>query len=111
MSFRSSTLLELDAIASQASAATFGPSVPFTFGCIIAPTQATASSFVRDRCQRPKPVYNNKYDLSKPSPNNLTKDYSPYAYEELLYNNRALVVTRLSTDHTLVSAAKRTRTS
>jgi hypothetical protein len=38
MSFRSLTLLELDAIASQAFAATFGPSLPFAFGRIIALT-------------------------------------------------------------------------
>jgi hypothetical protein len=111
MSFRSSTPLELDAIASQASAATSGPSVPSAFGRMMAPTQATASRFVRDRCQRPEPVYNDKYDLSKPSPDNLTEDYSSYAYGELLYDDRALVVTRLPADHTLAGAAKRTRTS
>jgi hypothetical protein len=78
---------------------------------MIARTQAIASGFVRDRCKRPEPVYNDKYDLSKPSPNNLTEGYSSYAYKELLYDNPALVVTRLLADYTLASAAKHTRTS
>jgi hypothetical protein len=57
MSFRLSTLLELNTIAFQAFAATSGSSLPFVFGRIIALTEATASGFVRDRCKRPKPVY------------------------------------------------------
>jgi hypothetical protein len=40
-------------------------------------------------------------------PSDLDKEYSPYVYGELLYDNRAIIVANLPRQHILVSAAKR----
>jgi hypothetical protein len=66
---------------------------------------------VYDRCKRPKPIYNNKYNPYALILSDIDKTYSPYVYGEPLYNDRAIIVANLPWQHTLAGAAKRQRTS
>jgi hypothetical protein len=81
--------------------------LPSAFGRIIQPNQPPTTLLVRDQYTRPKPTYNNKYNPYVLSSSNLDKEYSPYAYREPLYNNRAITVANLPKQHILTNTAKR----
>ncbi len=111
MSFRASTPFDLDASPFEASASTSKSTLPSAFGRMIQPNRPPTALLVRDRCTRPEPTYNDKYNPYVLPPSDLDKEYSPYAYGEPLYDDRAITVANLPRQHILASAAKRQRTS
>lgn len=66
---------------------------------------------LRDRCNRPAPVYNESYNPDKPPPANLLPSYSPYIYGEPLFDDRPIKLANLTAGYTLSPAAKRPRTA
>jgi hypothetical protein len=95
MASQDSTSLELDSTASQASATTSGPSLPSAFGRMMRSSQLAAPAFVRDRCTRPEPTYNDKYNPHTLPPDIIETDYSPYVSGQPLYDDRAAIVKNL----------------
>jgi hypothetical protein len=99
--FRRALPINIDNSASQASGAPFTSS----FTVIINPFQriialvvfiASLTSFViKDTYERLMSLYNNKYNSFKPAKDDLPLDYSPYVNRELLFNNKAVIVTNL----------------
>jgi hypothetical protein len=59
------------------------------------PSQLAALAFVRDRCTRPEPTYNDKYNPHTLSPDDIKAGYSPYVSSQSLYNNRADIIKNL----------------
>ncbi len=111
MSSYASNTLEIDSIPSQASTSALALTLPSTFNRIIGSGHPAATSFVRDQCTRPIPKYNSNYNLYELPPENLEPNYSPYALEEPLYDNRLPFSLMLLSQHTLANASKRRRTS
>jgi hypothetical protein len=105
MSFKETTLLELDTTASQASATTLGTPLPNALARMMAPSRPSASTSVRDRCRRPEPTYNYKYDPYRLPSDFIDGEYSPYVYGEPLYNDRAVIIANLPRQHTVAGAA------
>jgi hypothetical protein len=107
MSFRASTPFDLDASPFKAFASTFKSTLPSAFGRMMQPNRPLTALLVRDRCTRPELTYNDKYNPYVLLPSDLNKEYSPYVYRELLYDDRAITVANLPRQHILAGAAKR----
>jgi len=67
-------------------------SLPSVFGRIIQPKARMSNAHRRDRCQRPKPIYNVCYNPYNPPNDNRVEGYSLYIFREPLYNNRLVLV-------------------
>ena len=104
------TPLEVESTASQASVAVSRTSLPSAFGCMMNP-QPVVDVAIRDRCQRPVPVYNERYDPSKPPPEDLPPTYSPYVFGEPLFDDRHIIIANLLPGFTAAGASKKPRTS
>jgi hypothetical protein len=72
---------------------------------------ADADPTVRDRCQRPKPTYNQNYNPHKPPPEDLPLTYSPYAFGEPLFDDRPIIITNLAAGLIVAPPGKRPRTA
>jgi hypothetical protein len=107
---RAFTPLELDASTSQAPADRFTSTLPSTFGRMIQPSRLAATFIVHDRCKRPEPIYNYKYNHYTLILGDIDAIYSLYVYRKTLYDDRAAIVANLPQQHTLAGAAKRQRT-
>jgi hypothetical protein len=78
MSSRSSTPLDVEAIALQASATASVATMPSTFGRIISGSRTTPAQPIRDLCNRPPVFYNDNYDLRSLPPVDLIENYFLY---------------------------------
>jgi hypothetical protein len=65
----------------------------------------------RDRCKRLEPIYNTKYDPYKVPSADLPDDYSLYANNEPLHDDRPIIISRIPSKHILSGASKRPRTN
>jgi hypothetical protein len=83
MSFRSSTSLNVEAMALQASITSSDAVLPSAFGRIIGGGNTVLARPMRDLCNRPPVFYNNNYDPTRPIPYNLAESYSLYEYWRL----------------------------
>ena len=91
MSSRASTPLEIDSITSQASASNSQSSLPNAFGRMMSSSQPASNIVVKDKCPRPTPTYNDKYNPEELPPDDLPENYSPYVRGESLYDDRPVV--------------------
>jgi hypothetical protein len=66
-------------------------------------------SIVKDKYKRPKPIYDNKYDPTKPPLASITENYSPYVFRQSLFDNRPAIITRFPKYYILAGASKRPR--
>jgi hypothetical protein len=57
--------------------------------------QPAVLAFVRNRCTRPEPTYNDKYNLHTLLPDDIEVGYSLYVSGQLLYDNRAVIIENL----------------
>jgi hypothetical protein len=91
MFFYTSIPLELDSNASQAFASNSQTTLPNVFGRMISNSQPAAYIAIKDKCLRPTSTYNNNYnpDILR---DNLPGGYSSYVREELLYNDRPVII-------------------
>lgn len=114
MSSRQETPADLtDDTFDTVSDAPSGPSIPSAFGRMMSSTSTPAPpepSKQRDRCQRPVPSYNAKYDPYKIPPEDLLKSYSPYVKGEPLFDDRPVVISQLPSNHVIAGASARPRT-
>jgi hypothetical protein len=78
MSSQASTPLELDSTTSQTSAVASGSTLPSVFSHMMQNSGPTALLPVRDRCFRPTPQYNDKYNLYEPLAVDREETYSSY---------------------------------
>jgi hypothetical protein len=95
MSSRSSTLLDVRAIALQASVTFLDAVLPSAFGRIIGGDSAVFARPIRDLCNRPPVFYNNNYDPTKPPSHKLAESYSSYDWNKPLFDNRSAIVASL----------------
>ena len=110
MSSRHSTPLKNDTTASQASTNAFRSTLPNAFSRLIGPAPVIQSTAKRDLYTRLTSVYNQYYNPFQKPADDLRSNYSPYVYEEPLYDDRAIIVARLLKHHTEAGAAKKPRT-
>jgi len=75
------------------------------------PIAAGALVQLRDKCKRPTPQYNTKYDPYKPLNTKNSIEYSPYANGEPLFDDRPLNTTHLPRGYSLAPAPKKARSS
>jgi hypothetical protein len=61
----------------------------------------------KDTCERPMPLYNDKYNPFEPARDDLPSDYSPYVNGEPLFNDKAVIVTNLPKGMILSPATKK----
>ena len=66
---------------------------------------------LRDWYTRLVPTYNHYYNPYKLLPKDLPKGYSLYIYREPLFNNRAIVISRLLASYITTSAFTRLKTA
>jgi hypothetical protein len=95
MSSRAFTPLELDANTSEASANSSRSTLPSVFGRMMQPSRPTAAVIAHDRCKRPEPIYNDKYNPYTLILGDIDETYSLYVYGEPLYDDRAVIVANL----------------
>jgi hypothetical protein len=110
MTSRDLTPIELDGSVSPASAAASGPSLHNAFSQMIDLNRATPTFTTRDRCMRPTPTYNFNYNPYKPPSDTQPARYSPYVFNEPLFDDRPAVVANLPRNHVLAPAPKKPRT-
>ncbi|KAL5331077.1 hypothetical protein ACEPPN_000606 [Leptodophora sp. 'Broadleaf-Isolate-01'] len=89
------------------SAATTTTPLVNPFATIMAPEASREKRVLRDYCFRPKPTYNDYYDLNKTPNMKNHEDYSPYDYREPLFNDRKVLVPRLLAGIVVAGAIKR----
>lgn len=96
---------------SRASPAASSTSLINPFATMMAPQSSKEPKTLRDRCFRPTPTYNDKYDPTKPPSKLITAEYSPYDFGEPLFDDREARPSRFPTGHVLAPASKRNLTS
>jgi hypothetical protein len=84
---------------------------PNTFTAIMRPAEPFPVKVIKDKCNRLTPIYNGNYNPEKLAPEDQLLDYSPYAFREPLFDDRAAIISRLPRRHVLASAPKRARSS
>jgi hypothetical protein len=80
MSSRSSTSLNVEAIALHASVTSSDAVLPSAFSRIIGGGNTVLARPMRDLCSRPPVFYDDNYDPTRPLPYNLADSYSLYEY-------------------------------
>jgi hypothetical protein len=65
----------------------------------------------RDACNRPTPVYNHNYNLKRPPRKDLPGGYTPYVFNEPLFDDREVQISRLPKHYIVASEGKRSRTA
>lgn len=114
---RHTTPIDIDDSASQASRAPSTSSstvIINPFAQMMAPMapEPQPDTFVlKDSCHRPTPIYNDSYNPYRPTRDDLSADYSPYANREPLFDDRPVVVVNLPKGMVLSPAAKKLRVS
>ena len=102
--------------AREASSAPSTSTLPSAFGRMMAassgistPTAPETPTLLRDRCRRPVPIYNERYNPFQAPPADLDPEYSPYKNGEPLHDDRPILTARIPRRHVLANAPKRPR--
>jgi hypothetical protein len=104
--------LTFEALSSRAiSTVPSESSLPNAFGRMMAGKPKVQEVIRRDRCTRLEPIYNVNYNPFKKPPKDLPRGYSLYVFGEPLWDDRPVVVTRLSSGYSIARLSKKKRTT
>jgi hypothetical protein len=101
---------ELRSIRSTSATASQSSSLPNAFSQMMGDKGKAPEVVLRDRCKRPTPTYNSNYNPYEPPRADLPRGYTPYVFNEPLFDDRPVIINQLPKKCILAGASKRTRT-
>ncbi len=96
--------------AAASAAVSQSSSLPNAFGRLIGSKGKEPEQQLRDHCKRPEPTYNTNYNPYESPREDLPGGYTPYVFNEPLFNDRPVITTQLPKKTVVASASKRPRT-